>query len=345
MISVLQAKSVLADVLDFIGVTDIVVAKKSKSRLLILMYHRIFPAKEGGPGVQAGMYVEPETFEMHLRCLKKYFQVLPLCEIRAYGNHVKNKSGERPACILTFDDGWHDFYEYAYPVLMKHEVPATVFLPTKFIGTTDSFWTDSLIRLCYGREKGGGIRRKREITSNPVIDLMESPGRDLEDRLERCIKEMKARPQEEISRILADLSDRWGVDLPSRERNFLAWDEVREMYRSGLVSFGSHTESHRILTTLRDGEIDEELQRSKNRLLTEGVVNPSFIPFAYPDGGYDRNIRGMVERHGYSVAVTTRKSWVRCHEKGSEFELGRIGIHQDVASTESLFRCRILQIV
>ena len=131
------------------------------------------------------------------------------------------------------------------------------------------------------------------------------------------IESMKALPEEEIRRVLDNLRERWGVDPALQSRDFLTWDEVREMHRSGLVSFGSHTETHRILTTLRDDEIVRELRRSKERLAEEGVAGSSFFPFAYPNGNHSDNIIRFVKEHGYSLAVTTRKGWVRYADCGN----------------------------
>jgi len=287
------------------------------------------------------MYVESGTFDMHLRYLKRHFLISPLSEVVKYlGGSFPPK--RQPVCILTFDDGWCDFYTYAYPILSDHGVPATVFLPTKFIGTKDQFWTDSLSRLCHGRDPGAA-RRNQTGSSHPIIDLLENGNGSMEARLERSIESMKAFPEEEIRRILDGLRERWGIDPTPQSRDFLTWDEVREMHRSGLVSFGSHTETHRILTTLRDDEIVRELRRSKERLAEEGVAGSSFFPFAYPNGNHADYIMKSVKHHGYSLAVTTRKGWNGYTDGEKAFELNRIGIHQDMASTDALFGCRIVR--
>jgi hypothetical protein len=52
-----------------------------------------------------------------------------------------------------------------------------------------------------------------------------------------------------------------------------------------------------------------------------------------------------VKKHEYSLAVTTKKGWVRHSDGLRLFELDRIGIHQDIASTGAMFGCRILQII
>jgi peptidoglycan/xylan/chitin deacetylase (PgdA/CDA1 family) len=45
-----------------------------------------------------------------------------------------NNKLTRKFAIITFDDGYHDFYAGAFPILQKYHLTATVFLPTSFIG-------------------------------------------------------------------------------------------------------------------------------------------------------------------------------------------------------------------
>ena len=122
-------------------------------------------------------------------------------------------------------------------------------------------------------------------------------------------------------------------------RAFLNWEEIREMADSGLVSFGSHTASHRILTTLNDDEIRTELYKSKEKLLNEKIVTRDFIPFCYPNGNFNDEILRMVQEMGYSLAVSTKSGWNE--EKADYYSLKRIPLHDDISSTHALFACRL----
>ena len=109
------------------------------------------------------------------------------------------------------------------------------------------------------------------------------------------------------------------------------------------MTFGSHTASHRILTTLTDEEIRDELKRSKEKLLTEKISDPSCIPFCYPNGNYNEKTAELVKEMGYHLAVTTENGWNDA--KADLFRLRRIGIHEDITSTKALFGCRITGII
>jgi hypothetical protein len=72
------------------------------------------------------------------------------------------------------------------------------------------------------------------------------------------------------------------------------------------------------------------------------VVSRSFIPFAYPNGNHDDRVAKMVESAGYSCAVTTIKGWNSpANGKVDVYKLKRVGVHQDMTSTNPMFACRI----
>ncbi|HET9179361.1 MAG TPA: polysaccharide deacetylase family protein, partial [Terriglobia bacterium] len=98
--------------------------------LPILLYHRI--ASHGPKGL-ARYRVSPEKFERQLAYLKRHGYASIGLEEWVYA--LSARDGRLPgrlAC-LTFDDGYRDFREHAWPVLKHYGFSATVFLPTDFI--------------------------------------------------------------------------------------------------------------------------------------------------------------------------------------------------------------------
>jgi peptidoglycan/xylan/chitin deacetylase (PgdA/CDA1 family) len=334
-----SAKSVLANLLGSFGIPEKTIRNRSGKGYVILMYHRILPSDQANPRVQPGMYVDPETFEMHIRYLKQYFQVVSFSEKFSIIKTAKNSQSTHPACILTFDDGWRDFYEFAYPVLKRNQVPATVFLPTGYVGTTNWFWTDRLAWLLTDAIPPA----RPEKPGNPKLERIAGIHGAYEERLEAAIHLLKDRNDQEIEEVIAALKERVGIGAAPHQRVFLNWEEVREMRGSGLVSFGSHTHNHRILVHLEEGDVREELALSKKILLREGVVDPSFIPFCYPNGNSNQRIACMVREAGYHAAVSTVKGWN--DGDASPFELKRVAIHQDMTASREMFGCRVVDIL
>jgi peptidoglycan/xylan/chitin deacetylase (PgdA/CDA1 family) len=165
----------------------------------------------------------------------------------------------------------------------------------------------------------------------------------LESRIEAAIRLLKDYPEDEIEETIRELSAVWGITPRLSGRAFLSWEEARMMAQSNLITLGSHTASHRILTLLDDAEIKNELERSKQKLIAEEAVDPAFIPFCYPNGNYTTRIANMVEAAGYSLAVTTAKGWN--HDGSDRFALKRVPIHQDMASTKGMFTYRIINAI
>jgi peptidoglycan/xylan/chitin deacetylase (PgdA/CDA1 family) len=198
----------------------------------ILLYHHVSPDRE----------ITPEAFEAQLLfLLGAGFQALSLDELAtrlAGGEPLPAK-----AFAVTFDDGYLDNWVYAYPILRRLEVPATIFLIT--------------------------------------------------DRVEN---HKKPRPLDSLS------------DTKTHERDpggFLSWAEVREMQKSGLVSFGSHTRTHRgFVRRERFRDLGDELRGSKARI--EKETGRPCRHLAWPWGDYARSWLGLVRACGYQTAHTTR---------------------------------------
>lgn len=337
----LNIKYALARLFHFSGLVKHTIKSNSSDKYPILMYHRVIPSEEFAHG-QAGMFVEPSTFEMHVRYLTKNFEIISLSRLMERVNnnrYLKN----RPICVLTFDDGWSDFYKHAYPILGEHKVPATVFLPTKFIGSKRRFWTDRLSELIGNRKRGLGRDERTKITpANPDLEKILNLRGSQESITEYAISLLKGLKEDQVWEILEKLETAWGVTDTSHDGVFLQWEEVQKMAGSDLITFGSHTDSHKILTSLNEDEVQEELIKSKEILISKSAVHPSFIPFSYPNGNYDGRIVDLVRNSGYHAAVTTEDGW-----NGSEtppFQLRRMAIHQDMSSTKEMFGCRISNI-
>jgi len=103
--------------------------------LVVLMYHRVLPKDSPARRTeQPGMYVSPETLDLHLGELKRHFELVHLDD---WLRRAEARSTlPRLACAITFDDGWRDNYDFALPVLARHGAPATIFLVSSYIGTT-----------------------------------------------------------------------------------------------------------------------------------------------------------------------------------------------------------------
>ncbi len=91
----------------------------------VLMYHHVLPS--------AGFIASSASeFEAQMRYLATHgWRALSMDEFLAW------KKGElelpRKSVLITFDDGWRDNFVFAYPILKKYCLRATIFLVTGWI--------------------------------------------------------------------------------------------------------------------------------------------------------------------------------------------------------------------
>jgi peptidoglycan/xylan/chitin deacetylase (PgdA/CDA1 family) len=303
---------------------------------LILMYHRILNPQDVHGSIEPGMYVTPDTFDMHLQFLTKHFTVVPLEQVIGHEKYIANN---KPLCALTFDDGWLDFKTNAFTLLKKYSVPATVFLPTDYIGTNKIFWTDEIAMILNNLlvkpfDKGTKIER-----STVIAQILTLQG-DFATKIDNAIRIIKTLDPNQIAYTMRVLVKIANVAPCNSPRSFLNWDEVADLKGSGLVSFGSHTVHHHLLTSLQPPDVDIELVESQKTILEKRVANRAFMSFCYPNGNVTPQIAGQTKKAGYHLAVSTKTGW--CAQYIDRYVLNRVGIHQDISSTEGLLAFRIL---
>jgi peptidoglycan/xylan/chitin deacetylase (PgdA/CDA1 family) len=117
----------------------------TRRRAMILMYHRVLEEDRVPPDLHPGMFVTRRTFEKHLRLLQRSHAFVTIDEI---GEWLQGRIAfERPPCALTFDDGWLDNYETAFPLLKAHGATATIFLITGNRGTAGMMSWDQVLEM------------------------------------------------------------------------------------------------------------------------------------------------------------------------------------------------------
>ena len=127
-------------------------------RIPILMYHSISDDPESGHPYY-WINTSPALFADHMRYLADHgYEVIPLSTavamIRGFSLNTKHQTLN--TVVLTFDDGYADFFSAAFPVLQRHGFTATVFLPTDYIDGTKP-----------------GLRGKQHLTWDQVRELQE----------------------------------------------------------------------------------------------------------------------------------------------------------------------------
>jgi GT2 family glycosyltransferase/peptidoglycan/xylan/chitin deacetylase (PgdA/CDA1 family) len=134
---------------------------------------------------------------------------------------------------------------------------------------------------------------------------------DLYTELLPLASEFKLKP---LIFVVADLigkTNEWDQRQGLRKRSLLTSDQLREMQRAG-VTFGSHSLTHPLLTSLSNSALLQEVKDSKAKL--EDLLGSPVEWFAYPFGDVDRRVRAAVLEAGYKAAVTTNAGFNRWHD-------------------------------
>jgi peptidoglycan/xylan/chitin deacetylase (PgdA/CDA1 family) len=267
-------KEILSRIAAYSGATWLLESLPGRPRLLILNYHRIGdPAKTPyDPGLFS---CTAEELSWQTGWLKQRFPILTLGEAVDIVHGRARPSGT--SVLLTFDDGYRDNYDEAFPVFQQHGVSATFFLPTQFVGTGKLPWWDEI---AYMVKRTGEARLQ---LSYPKAAEFELPQGDRGASIVQVLNFFKGSPDVDTERFLTELETVSGVKRPdgAAERCFMSWDEARAMEAGGMC-FGSHTHTHEILGRLPYPRQLEELTTS--RRILEAELGHPVDTLAYPVG-------------------------------------------------------------
>lgn len=293
-------------------------------RGLILLYHRI--ADE--PADPYGLCVSPAHFEEHLALLRRRGRPMPVADM---ARAVRDGSLPDRAIGITFDDAYVDVLERAVPLLMEHDVPATVFVTVGAGGREREFWWDELERVFLGSPRLPGVLRLElgatdrtwSLGADAVLDperrapeapwhlLDENPPTKRHAVFREIYERLRPMPEEARTSVMDRLLEWAGetADALRSTRRVMSPDEVAGMTGTGLVRVGAHTVSHPDLPSLPAALRREEVRRSKSVL--EDWTGGEVDGFAYPYGLYDEGSVSAVREAGFVYACTGDHAAVR----------------------------------
>lgn len=305
----------------------------SRPKLWVLMYHRILPA--GDPRYdldEPGMVVTPESFRAHIGWLREYFTVVSLSDWLE-----KVRSGGSPpskSVAITFDDGWRDNYEFAFPILKETNTTATIFVVSGMMATNQRFWPNRVASLLLEYETELADLECASWLHN--IAAGQSRNANARDKVGAVIKSVKDFDDQDIEQRLRLIEQALQVPIPQQPA-MMDWPQLKEMQASGLVEIGGHTMTHRRLLPHLDQEtLEQEIVASKQQLEAK-LGNPVNL-FCYPNGDYSAAAHALVQAN-YTAAVTTQKG--TNSKNVPHHELKRIGVHEDVAQDRKSFLHRL----
>jgi peptidoglycan/xylan/chitin deacetylase (PgdA/CDA1 family) len=252
-----------------------------RKRLLILCYHGVSLADEHE--WNPSLYMPPAALARRLEMLRtSRCAVLPLGDAlqRLYGGTLPARS-----VVVTFDDGYFDFYEQAHPLLRRFDIPATVYLTTLRCGNSSPIFRLVCAYLLW-RARGRVVHVENGLNGESLAwDLRSDRGRAGALRAVIAESERAALDIDGKHRLAARLASWLGIDYEEigrkRMLTIMTPDEVRKLAAAG-VDFQLHTHSHN--TPSESDRFGREI--AVNRDVIETMTGRRATHFCYPSGAY-----------------------------------------------------------
>jgi len=267
-----------------------------KNTFRILNYHRVNDFND--PFTIDS--VSATDFNDQMRYVAAHYHVLSLDDIY---DRITHHSPLPAQCLaITFDDGYADNYTFAWPILKKHKLPATIFLTAGCIDSQTPLWFDQVLSAF----KTTGKNTFNCPVTQTVFDIQ-----TVEQKLHTAhvmLEQLKKTKSDQKNSLIADILNELGISSHDKLHNtstLLTWPQIKEM-SADKISFGSHTMTHPILAGLPEADLEWELTAS--RQLIAGKINKEVQFFAYPNGkkkDFTETVTRAVRQAGYKAALTT----------------------------------------
>ncbi|HEU0295006.1 MAG TPA: polysaccharide deacetylase family protein [Anaerolineales bacterium] len=264
--------------------------------LRVLTYHRIDePTRR--PWLDPGLIsASPKDFDEQIAYLATYYQIVTISDVLTAIKTRTKKDLPPRAVLVTFDDGYYDFEEQAWPILRRYRIPATLFVPTAYPDHPErTFWWDDLYQALQNTN-----RKDKLNTPTGTFSLSNAVSRN--HAYQRLKNYMKTLKHTEAILTVRELCSELAV--PPATNSIMSWDSLRKLSQDGLT-LGAHTRTHPLLNRISLDEARDEAIGSFKDLKREiGFALPIF---AYPGGEVSNDVASMLEREGFCLAFTTKR--------------------------------------
>ena len=240
------------------------------NNIMVLVYHRV-----GDIGIDSRkLSITTKLFEEQLIYLKENYNI-----IRTDDNW---DDAPNDSVVLTFDDGYYDFYNTVRPILEKNAIPATVFVSTGNIGKDGGLWGDVLEQLLYEAElpdsKDGFVFKGNNYVFHNNEERIQ-----VMFQLRNILKNDTCKNR---NKMLGALENALGVIYEPRENHRIMNEkEILKCSKSPYITIGAHTITHCCLA-FEDAKTQYyEMKKSKEHL--ESITGKAIDVFAYPYGTHE----------------------------------------------------------
>ena len=300
----------------------------------ILMFHRVRPRLNEKFEPNQPLEITPDFLSALLEHLReRRYDIISLD--RALERLRGQGSNDNPFVVLTFDDGYRDFSQYALPILERQAAPFVAYVTSGFAdGSARMWWV----------EMEEAIRRLDHIKVPAAGSLFERKCRSASEKTETFAALywlLRAGPEDELLRVTKELCDMASIEPTELTKSLcLDWSGLRELARHDLATIGTHTATHPRLAKLDRADAWQEMRQG--RADVERELGLEARHFCYPVGdptSAGRREFDLAAELGFASAVTTRSGMIFPEHRDHLFALPRLSIngrHQNLNSVDIL---------
>jgi len=282
-------------ILDRLKLLDLAI-KLAPQNLAIIVYHNI-----GWQRAEFQFFEEPispEFLEKEiLILLRSGYIVTSLSDAL----HLIAKGVKKKIAVITFDDGYKGVYRYAFPILKKYRIKATIYIPAGFVFKRVVPWWEQLHFILCEAVRSGKMEELASYLELKLIGLSVKSVSKLRSLIEHVVRYGDV---QDLTNLIHKISKNLGIKVPESLYGevMMSLDELKEMAEYG-VEIGGHGLWHVNLTYVNRSRLMEEIEESLRFVKTfnRGLETPTF---AYPFGIYNEAVIDALRSKGFKAAVT-----------------------------------------
>lgn len=288
--------------------------------IAVLTYHRAATVDDRYPFDPGVIDVTPEELDWQIGFAKDWFSIIGIEELQGF---ARGHSLPRNPVHITFDDGYKDNFTTILPILKKHGASASFYIATDYIENRRLFWWDKVHYIFKTTKKD---RITLQYPGPMELDVAADRGRAIRS----VIRVIKHCYDLDLDRFLAELVFAAEVTLDAARERLLAdqmlmtWEEIRALHAAGM-SIQSHTITHRVLDTLPEKRLRDELGGAREIL--EGKLHTPVCAIAYPvtlTMRHHPTLRRAIKDTGYELGFADGDG-VNFRKEFDPLEIKRLG--------------------
>lgn len=263
--------------------------RKTNKSCCIINFHGV---RKQTTNIFNNRHIPVSDFEKTLVYLKNNYNIVPLSEL--FELHRSKKKPEHRTIAITFDDGYLNNFEIAFPILKKYNIPATFYLITKGLVENDFIVWPDLIDLVKKFDNSDITIEDHKFPppsyynnslGSEVINYLKTKGEMAENLSKKAFPD-KAKKQVDKVQELIKLVDA---------------ETIKPYINEPLLEFGSHTHTHYCLEYLSSETLKNELHLS--RKIIQDIMGREVVSLAFPDGSYNHETLSAAKECGYTNLV------------------------------------------